>query len=112
MVAPGALKNASRPDQNAEKMHRTAFATETRAKLLKYAIALHGTRQNRLAPAIVRTVLFILIKRDRFRSVRRGVNSHSSSRSLSVFIRSDKTRQLIALSGWSLRTMLLSMSSW
>src|SRR5882757_1612374 len=61
-----------------EKMHRTAFATETRAKLLKYAVALH---QNVPEPvgifAIVRAVLFVLIKRDRiFDLVRGGVDGH------------------------------------
>ena len=59
-------------------MHRTAFATETRAKLLEDAVALH---QNAPEPAgifaIIRAVLFILIKRDRiFDLVRRGVDGH------------------------------------
>ena len=65
-----------------EKMHRTAFAAETRAKLLKYAIALH---QNAPEPvgilAIVGAVLFILIERDRiFDLVRHGVDSHRQIR--------------------------------
>src|SRR5262249_44648704 len=49
-----------------EKMHGTAFATETRAKFLKHAIALHKDLPEPVGVlAIVRAVLFILIKRDR-----------------------------------------------
>src|SRR5215469_6507276 len=61
-----------------EKMHRTAFATETRAEFLKYAIALHehAPKPVRIL-AIIRAVLLILIKRYRiFDLVRHGVDSH------------------------------------
>src|SRR4029453_14012696 len=61
-----------------EKMHRTALATETRAKFLKYAIALHehAPKPVRIF-AVVRAVLFILIKRNRILNlVRRGFDSH------------------------------------
>ena len=47
-------------------MHRTAFAAETRAKVLKHAIALHEHAPESVGIfAIVRAMLFILIKRDR-----------------------------------------------
>src|SRR5512132_7860 len=61
-----------------EKMHRAAFAAETRAKVLKHAIALHEYAPEPVGIfAIIRAVLLILIKRDRiFDLVRHGVDSH------------------------------------
>ena len=82
-------------------MHRTAFATETRAKLLKYAIALHENAPEPVGIfAIVRAVLFILIKRDRiFDLVRHGVDGHRQLEIAQRFHHGlDKTRQLIAVS--------------
>src|SRR6266496_5903651 len=61
-----------------EKMHRAAFAAETRAKVLKQAIALHEHAPEPVGIfAIIRAVLLILIKRDRILDlVRRGIDGH------------------------------------
>src|SRR5580704_1868463 len=61
-----------------EKMHRTAFPAETRAKLLKHAIALHEHAPEPVGIfAVIRAVLFVLIKRDRILNlVRHYVDSH------------------------------------
>src|SRR3989440_5545536 len=59
-----------------EKMHRTALATETRAKFLKDAIALHEhTPKPVRIFGVIRAMFFILVKGDRiFNLVRRGVD--------------------------------------
>src|SRR5437762_8039438 len=61
-----------------EKMHRTAFATETRSKFLKYAIALYENAPEPVSIfGIIRAVLFILIERDRiFDLIRRSVDGY------------------------------------
>src|SRR4030095_13196127 len=61
-----------------EKMHRTALPAETRAEFLEDTIALH---EHAPEPggifAIIRAMLFILIKRDRILDlVRRGIDGH------------------------------------
>src|SRR5438552_14178875 len=59
-----------------EKMHRTALATETRAKFLKDAIALHEhTPKPVRIFGVIRAMFFILVKWDRVLNlVRRGVD--------------------------------------
>src|SRR5215469_17903293 len=59
-----------------EKMHWAAFTTETRAKFLENAIALHEhAPEPGCMFAVVRPVFFILIKRDRILNlVRRHVD--------------------------------------
>src|SRR6266550_3923437 len=59
-----------------EKMHRTALATETRAKFLKDAIALHEhTPKPVRIFGVIRAMLVILVKRDWVLNlVRRGVD--------------------------------------
>src|SRR6266496_5340303 len=61
-----------------EKMHRTALATETRAKFLKDAIALHEhTPKPVRIFGVIRAMFFILVKRDRILNlVRRHINGH------------------------------------
>ena len=61
-----------------EKMHRTAFATKTRAEFLKHAIALHEHAPEPIRVfAIIGTVLFILVERDWILNlVRHGVDAH------------------------------------
>src|SRR4029077_9138518 len=71
-----------------QKTHRTAFAAETRAKVLKHAIALHEHAPNPVGIfAIIRAVLLILINGIGF-SISLGMVLivTGSSRSLNVFI--------------------------
>src|SRR5947208_4001654 len=61
-----------------EKMHGTAFATETRPEFLQHTIALNKDAPEPIGIfAIVRAMLFILIERDRILNfVRRSVDGY------------------------------------
>ena len=61
-----------------EKMHRTAFPAEARAKILKHAIGLEkDTPKPVRIIAIIRAMRFIALERNRILDfVRRGVDSH------------------------------------
>ena len=70
-----------------EKMHRTAFAAKTRPELLEDAVALNKDAPEAIGIlAVVRTVFFIFIKRDRvFDLVRHLVDGHRQTQFVELF---------------------------